>query len=64
MTVRRLGEGDEATGCSEVWVLTDDANPAAMATYASAGGEREGQDSVMFTWSIAPGREAGTEEET
>lgn len=48
-----------ATGCTEVWVLTDDGNPAALATYASAGGEREQQDSVMFTWSLAPGREAG-----
>ena len=48
-----------SSGCTEVWVLTDDANPAALATYAAAGGEREGQDSVMFTWPLAPGREAG-----
>jgi hypothetical protein len=32
-----------------------------MATYASAAGVREGPpDQVMFTWFIAPGREAGT----
>ena len=48
-----------AGGCTEVWVLTDDGNPAALATYASAGGVRESQDSVMFTWPLAPGREAG-----
>lgn len=46
-------------GCTEVWVLTDDANPAALATYAAAGGRREEQDSVMFTWPLAPGRESG-----
>ena len=48
-----------SSGCTEVWVLTDDANPAALATYASAGGRREAVDSVMFTWPLAPGREAG-----
>ena len=46
-------------GCTEVWVLTDDANPAGLATYASAGGVREAQDSVMFTWPLSAGREAG-----
>ena len=48
-----------ATGCTEVWVLTDDANPAALATYAAAGGTREADASVMFTWPLAAGREAG-----
>ena len=52
-----------AAGCTEVWVLTDDANGAALATYAAAGGARDPQDSVMFTWFIAPGREAGAEQE-
>ena len=47
-------------GCTEVWVLTGDGNPAALATYASAGGRREADPSVMFTWPLAPGREAGT----
>lgn len=46
-------------GCTEVWVLTDDENPAALATYASAEGRREGRDAVMFTWPLAPGRESG-----
>lgn len=48
-----------SAGCTEVWVLTDDANPAALATYAAAGGDREDEASVMFTWPLAPGREAG-----
>lgn len=38
--------------CSEVWVLTDDANPAGLATYTSAGGEREPVPQVMFTWDL------------
>jgi hypothetical protein len=56
-------EHARATGCTEVWVLTDDGNPAALATYASAGGDRESPDSVMFTWFITRGREAGTDQE-
>ena len=36
-------------GCHAVWVLTDEANAAAMATYRAAGGRRE-PDSVMFVW--------------
>lgn len=50
-----------SVGCTEAWVLTDDANPAALATYASAGGAREEDPSVMFTWFMAPGREAGAD---
>jgi 8-oxo-dGTP pyrophosphatase MutT (NUDIX family)/GNAT superfamily N-acetyltransferase len=53
----------ESQGCTEVWVLTDDANPAALATYAAAGGRREADPSVMFTWRLASGREAGTDQE-
>ena len=45
-------------GCTEVWVLTDDSNDAALATYAAAGGVREADQSVMFVWPLAPGREA------
>ena len=47
------------SGCTEVWVLTDDANAAALATYASAGGERDGDASVTFVWPLRAGREAG-----
>ena len=66
---RRQGRGralvsafvDEARrrGCTEVWVLTDAGNAAALATYAAAGGVREAEESVMFTWPLAPGRESG-----
>jgi GNAT superfamily N-acetyltransferase len=47
-----------ARGCTEVWVLTSDDNAAALATYLAAGGVREDEASVMFTWPLAPGREA------
>ena len=52
-------EHARATGCTEVWVLTDDGNPAGLATYASAGGQRDADAQVMFTWPLRPGREAG-----
>lgn len=48
-----------SVGCTEVWVLTDDDNAAALATYAAAGGHREPDPSVLFVWPLAPGREAG-----
>ena len=37
-------------GADESWVLTDDGNPPALATYASAGGNRHLVDQVMFTF--------------
>jgi ribosomal protein S18 acetylase RimI-like enzyme len=43
-------------GCTEVWVLTDDANPAALGTYRSAGGHRDSENPVMFSWRLAEGR--------
>lgn len=48
-----------AIGCTEVWVLTDDDNAAALATYASAAGVREPDQSVMFVWTLAHGRHSG-----
>lgn len=45
-----------ASGCSEVWVLTDEANSAGMATYRSAGGVRDVVPQVMFTWHLTDGR--------
>jgi ribosomal protein S18 acetylase RimI-like enzyme len=36
-------------GCYGMWVLTDEDNAAAMATYRAAGGRRE-PESVMFVW--------------
>ncbi len=35
--------------CYGMWVLTDEENAAAMATYRGAGGRRE-PESVMFMW--------------
>ena len=43
-------------GCTEVWVLTDDDNPAGVATYTSAGGTRDPDPQVMFAWRLADGR--------
>jgi len=40
-------------GCSEVWVLTDDDNVAAVATYGAAGGQRDPGCQVMFVWSLS-----------
>ena len=45
-------EDARARGCTEVWVLTDDDNTAACGTYASAGGVREPDTSVMFVWTL------------
>ena len=39
-------------GCATIWVLTDEANAAAMATYRRAGGVWDGERQVMFE--IAP----------
>jgi ribosomal protein S18 acetylase RimI-like enzyme len=36
-------------GCHAMWVLTDDANAAATATYQAAGARREPK-SVLFVW--------------
>lgn len=44
------------SGCTELWVLTDEANDAALRTYASAGGQRDSKAAVMFTWRLAQGR--------
>jgi ribosomal protein S18 acetylase RimI-like enzyme len=43
-------------GRTEVWVLTEDDNSAALATYAAARGTRDPDDPVMFTWRLAEGR--------
>ena len=43
-------------GCTEVWVLSDDANPGGIATYEAAGGVREATPQVLFTWKLAEGR--------
>jgi ribosomal protein S18 acetylase RimI-like enzyme len=38
-------------GCSEVWVLTETDNGAALATYAAAGATREA-DQAMLSWQL------------
>ena len=48
--VRELAELASARGCYGMWVLTDDGNPAALRTYAAAGGTRESPDAVLFNW--------------
>jgi aminoglycoside 6'-N-acetyltransferase I len=50
--VNALVDHARAIGCTEVWVLTDDANPAALATYSAAGGQRDPADQVMFVWPL------------
>jgi ribosomal protein S18 acetylase RimI-like enzyme len=42
-----------ARGCSATWVLTEDDNHAARATYAATGGE-ETTGVVMYEWTEAP----------
>jgi GNAT superfamily N-acetyltransferase len=57
--VQAFIEHARSLGCTEVWVLTDDGNRAALATYAATGGTREPDDSVMFVWRLAPGHHSG-----
>lgn len=42
-------------GCTEVWVLTEEDNVAARATYEAAGARRDGDTTVLFAWRLAPG---------
>jgi [ribosomal protein S18]-alanine N-acetyltransferase len=48
--VASLWELAQSRGCRGMWVLTDDANPAALKVYAAAGGTRTPDDQVMFQW--------------
>jgi ribosomal protein S18 acetylase RimI-like enzyme len=52
--VRALLEHGNRLGCKEAWVLTDNANTAAMALYASVGGNADPVPSVMFTFTLSP----------
>jgi ribosomal protein S18 acetylase RimI-like enzyme len=49
--VRRLGDIAKERGCYGMWVITDDTNTAALATYQSAGGEPE-RDQVVLVWTF------------
>jgi ribosomal protein S18 acetylase RimI-like enzyme len=53
-------EHARSSGCTEVWVLTDDSNAAGVATYRSAGGHRDPVGQVMFAWHLAEGRHSLT----
>jgi ribosomal protein S18 acetylase RimI-like enzyme len=39
-------------GCSAIWVLTDEGNPAAMQLYANAGGTWDGERHIMFEYDL------------
>ena len=47
--VNELSRVCRARGCGEMFVLTDESNEAAMATYRKAGAARD-PDQVMFHW--------------
>lgn len=51
--VTSLLEVGRRLGCREAWVLTDRDNTAAMALYASAGGEESVDPSIMFTFRLS-----------
>jgi len=45
----------ERLGCSEAWVLTDDANAPALRAYAAVGGVEAPTRAVMFTFHMRGG---------
>jgi ribosomal protein S18 acetylase RimI-like enzyme len=49
--VAALAERARQRGCYGMWVLTDEDNPAALATYDSAGAS-ERSPQVMLTWKL------------
>jgi ribosomal protein S18 acetylase RimI-like enzyme len=51
--VRALADRARERGCYGMWVLTEAANPAALATYISSGADDRG-DHVMLTWRLDP----------
>jgi ribosomal protein S18 acetylase RimI-like enzyme len=48
--VQRLASIARARGCYGMWVLTDETNAAALATYQHAGANRERDPQVMLSW--------------
>jgi ribosomal protein S18 acetylase RimI-like enzyme len=52
--VKELAELAEKKGCYGMWVLADDDNAAAAATYRKAGGDVESQP-LMFSWKFGIG---------
>lgn len=58
--VRALAGRARQRGCYGMWVLTDVDNPAALATYTSAGAS-DRSDHVMLTWRLDPTHQTFTE---
>ncbi|MDP9101578.1 MAG: GNAT family N-acetyltransferase [Actinomycetota bacterium] len=54
--VQALADRARTLGCYGMWVLTDNNNEAALATYRSAGAVDQ-QDTVMLSWRLDPGHE-------
>ena len=52
--VERLAGIASDRDCYGMWVLTDAANAAALATYERAGANREGDPQVMLSWRFSP----------
>jgi ribosomal protein S18 acetylase RimI-like enzyme len=52
--VERLAGIASDRDCYGMWVLTDAANTAALATYERAGANREGDPQVMLSWRFSP----------
>ena len=50
--VERLATIARSAGCYGMWVATDDANPAALATYERAGASRDEQPAVILAWTF------------
>jgi ribosomal protein S18 acetylase RimI-like enzyme len=51
--VAALADVARERGCYGMWVLTDDANPAALRAYTAAGGTREQPDNVLLSWTFS-----------
>ena len=47
-----LKEEAFVSNCSEIFVLTNNSNEAAMKMYKATGGIRENEDDVMFVYQI------------
>lgn len=50
--VRALAALARESGCYGMWVATDDANAAALATYQGTGAVRDDEHAVILTWSF------------
>jgi ribosomal protein S18 acetylase RimI-like enzyme len=51
--VERLAAIARSRGCYGMWVATDDANVAALATYEGTGAKRDEKPAVILTWRFA-----------